>query len=243
MNGEHPVEVVRANEHELDMTAFLHVTELPHGLFPRLGRGFVRRWHRAHLRSDYGTVLVARRGGVVVGFLVGTVDRRANVAWIIRRHRTELVAAGLRALAARPVLAWPFLRTRGLRYARRIMRPGASGTSQATDYSQAVPSNTGPDEPNALDGPGSPAPLAVLEAVVVDFPERGNGIGSALVDAFLAEVVAADANRVELVTKADARGAAGFYERSGWSRVGEHVDRDGDEVLTFRFDPQTIGAR
>lgn len=218
MDREPPIEVAHATEEDLRGTAFLHVTELPHGLFPRLGQGFVRRWHRAHLRSEHGTVLVARRAGTVVGFLVGTTDRRANVAWIIREHRPELVAAGMRALAVRPLLALSFLATRAPRYARRLLRPNATPTGQS-------------------------AAGAVLEAVVVDFPERGKGIGSALVEEFLAEVGRSEADRVELVTKADARGAAGFYERAGWSRVGRHVDRDGDEVFTFRIDPHVVQAR
>lgn len=228
MVSDREITVEQAAESDLQRTAFLHVTELPHGLFPKLGQGLVFRWHRAHVRSGYGIVLVAHDGHNVAGFIVGTTDQRANVSWIIRHHRRELISAGPLALAVRPWLALSFLRIRGLRYARRILRPDLDASS-APDRSLPNRSTTGP--------------VAVLEAVVVDWPERGKGIGTMLVEAFLKQVAAAGVDRVELVTKADARGAAGFYEHNGWRRVGGHTDRDGDEVFTYKINPRLVHAR
>lgn len=228
MSGDDQIEIRPAGEDDLHATAALHVTELPHGLFPRLGDGFVRRWHRAHLVSPYGVVLVAVRGGEVVGFALGSTDRPANVAWIIGHRRRELALAGLRALLTRPVLAAGFVRSRGLRYAQRLLGRGAAPARVA---------GAGP-VPEA--GFGA---IAVLEAIVVAPEHRGRSIGTGLTDAFLSIVAAAGVERVELVTKAGARGAAGFYERSGWRRVGDHVDRDGDGVHTYRIDPRFVRAR
>ncbi|PSL06000.1 acetyltransferase (GNAT) family protein [Haloactinopolyspora alba] len=214
-------DVVTARDEHLDHTGALHAAELPHGLFPLLGVRFVRRWHRAHLRSPHGVVLVAMHDGVPVGFLVGTADRHANVSWIIEHHRRELIAAGVRALARRPALALWFVRSRGPRYARRLLGRRASARVAA---------------PGRL--PEAPfAPVAVLEAVVVAPGARGHGVASALVRAYLEIVADAGVRRAELVTKAGSAGAAGFYERTGWHRVGSHVDRDGDDVLTYRIDP------
>ncbi|TDE00355.1 GNAT family N-acetyltransferase [Jiangella asiatica] len=210
------------------MTASLHVTELPHGLFPRLGEGFVRRWHRAHVASPYGVVLVATRGDEVIGFVLGTTDRPANVAWIISHRRWELMATALGRLLTRPRVAFGFLRTRGLRYVRRLFGRGAAPARVAGKG----------DVPEA-----GFAPIAVLEAVVVAPEGRGEGVGTTLVEAFLGIVAAAGVERTELVTKAGASGAAGFYERAGWHQVGSHVDRDGDRVLTFRIDPRFVRAR
>lgn len=197
--------------------ADLHVQELPHGLFPALGRRFVRRWHRAHVASPYGTAHVAERDGEPLGFLLGSVDRRTHVAWVLRHRRTGLALAGLGALALRPRVAATFLRTRAGRYARRLLgRP-----------SPVVPP-TAPDQPAG--------PVAVLEAVVVLPDHRVQGLGSALVATFLAEAAAAGAACVELVTKDGGEGAAGFYERGGWQQVGAHTDRDGDRVIRFRRD-------
>jgi GNAT superfamily N-acetyltransferase len=211
-----------ATDDDLEDTAHLHVSELPHGLFPQLGPGFVRRWHRAHLRSPSGVVLVACAAADVVGFLVGSVDQRANVAWMLAHQRAELAVAGGLALARRPRLAASFLHTRGRSYGRRLLRPAS-----APAYESGL-------------GAG---PVAVLEAIVVDPAVRGTGVGSALVEAFLAEVASAGVERVELVTKVGARGAAGFYERQGWEPVGGHVDRDGDEVVTYRIAACAVEVR
>ncbi|WP_053204597.1 GNAT family N-acetyltransferase [Jiangella muralis] len=225
MSTEREIEVRAAAVDDLRRTASLHVAELPHGLFPRLGDGFVRRWHRAHLDSPYGVVLVAVRGGEVVGFTLGSTDRPANVAWIIGHRRRELALAGLRALLTRPVLAAGFVRSRGPRYAQRLLGRGAATARVAG--------------PGAVPEAGFGV-IAVLEAIVVAPEHRGRAIGTELTDAFLSIVGAAGVGRVELVTKAGTRGAAGFYERAGWRRVGDHVDRDGDEVHTYRIDPRVV---
>lgn len=224
---EFQIDVVAANDDDTTRTAALHVSELPHGLFPRLGEIFVRRWHRANLRSAHGVVLVATRDDEVVGFVLGTLDRHANVAWIIQHHRRELIVAAARAMVRRPSVAAHFVRTRGVRYGRRLLG--------------AVPSTRVADPGAVPEAEFSPA--AVLEAVVVDPAARGRGVGSALVAAFVAEAADAGLRRVELVTKAGGTGAGGFYERAGWHQVGGHVDRDGDQVLTYRIDPRVAVSR
>lgn len=221
-------DVVHADEDDLQVTAALHVSELPHGLFPRLGVDFVRRWHRAHLHSPYASVLVVAGEDGPCGFALGTTDRGSNVAWILRHHRSELVAAALRVLVRRPRLAAHFLRTRGLAYARRLL-------TRTTKPSRVAPVG---DVPEA-----SFRPVAVLEAVVVAAQAQGHGVGSALVDAFLAAAAARGAESVDLVTKAGPAGAGQFYERGGWLRVEAHHDRDGDQVATYRIDPRVVPAR
>lgn len=219
------IEVSPAQEDDLRHTAVLHVAELPHGLFPRLGEKFVRRWQRAHLRSEYGVLLVARSADGVVGFVLGTTDRQANVAWIIRHHRRELLGAGIRVLLLRPRLAWRFVRTRGMRYVRRVF-------ARSTPSTGVVGRGNLPEARSA--------PVAVLEALVVTPHARGKAIGTALVERYLGIAARAGAERVELVTKAGTGGAAGFYEHHGWTMVGSHVDRDGDRVLTYRINPRVV---
>ncbi|GAA1913164.1 hypothetical protein GCM10009737_13240 [Nocardioides lentus] len=206
------VELVALGGEHARWVAATHVAELPHGLFPRLGRGFVRRWHAAHVASPHGTAYVALRGGEPVGFLLGSTDRRAGVAWLLEHRRGPLVRAAARAFATRPRLLAEFAATRAGRYLRRLRGRPAAGTA----------------------GTPSAERIAVLEAIVVAPSARGNGIGTRLVARFLDDTTTAGADRVELVTKAGAEGAAAFYERVGWTRVGSHVDRDGDTVLTYR---------
>ena len=225
MDDEHPIDIVRADETDLHRTAALHVTELPHGLFPRLGVGFVRLWHRANLKSVHGVVLVARHADVVVGVLLGTTDRKANVAWILRHHRRELTGAALRAFVTRPYVFGLFLRTRGRRYLWRVFSRGPT------------PPTVLPENADGGVGAAAAGPVAVLDAIVVAPHARGRSVGTVLVDEYLAIVAEAGIDRAELVTKAGVEGAAGFYERGGWHRVGTHLDRDGDRVLTYRIDP------
>lgn len=76
----------------------------------------------------------------------------------------------------------------------------------------------------------------MLEAVVINPFARGLGAGSLLVERFLDLVEARGVTLVELVTKVGSEGAAEFYQERGWSKVDEHVDRDGDPALTYRID-------
>lgn len=213
-----PVHLVDLGEEHHDWVASFHVATLPHGLFPRMGRRFVARWHRAHMASPHGVGYVAVRDGVPVGFALGSTDRAAHVAWILGHRRTSLLRGAVPALALRPRLSASFLRTRAGAYARRLLRPTAA--PPGSDRGPAV------------------GPVAVLEAVAVLPDVRTQGIGSRLVDLVLGDAARVGATRVELVTKEGGSGAAGFYVRGAWEEVGRHQDRDGDVVLRFRIDPR-----
>lgn len=220
--GAAPIELVELGEAHHPWVAAFHADALPHGLFPRMGRRFVAHWHRAHVASPHGVGYVAVRDGEPVGFALGSTDRAAHVAWILSHRRRRLVVAAVPALARRPRLAWTFVRTRAAAYARRLLRPGGRVVT--------APVVTGPT-PVAR-------PVAVLEAVAVLPEVRGQRIGSRLVDLVLADASRSGADRVELVTKDGEGGAAGFYERGSWERLGRHEDRDGDGVLRFGIDPR-----
>lgn len=207
------IEMLDPGSRHADWMAQLHVDDLPHGLFPRLGKTFVRRWHRSHLESPHGVAFVALRDGNPIGFALGTTDRPANVVWLLAHRRGALVPAALLALLLRPTLLSDFVATRAGRYLRRLSHRGTAETTPAR------------------------RPVAVLDAIVVAGEWRGRGIGKSLMSAFLAAVTVAGVDRVELVTKDGPRGAAGFYDRGGWSRTSSHVDRDGDVVHTYAIDP------
>jgi GNAT superfamily N-acetyltransferase len=148
---------------------------------------------------------VATRLDEIVGFVIGSVDRRANVAWIIQHHRPELLRAGIRALATRPAVAAHFLRTRCLRYLRRLVSRGGPGASSAA-------TGESPEAQSMQSG--------VLEAVVA--PEvRGKSIGTALVENFLAIVAAAGVERVELPLRParPVRPGSTSAVAGGWSAV------------------------
>lgn len=213
--GDRPTPLAGESPH-LGWTADTHCDELPHGLFPRLGARFVRRWHQAHVESPHGRGYVVVRDNRPIAFALGSTDRGANVAWLLKHRRDRLVPAAALALLRRPRLLLTFLATRAGRYARRLW--------PSTSLRGPEPTPRG----------GGLGQVAVLEAIVVAPEHRGQGLGRRLVETFLADARVAGADTVELVTKDGAAGAAGFYERVHWQVVGRHTDRDGDIVLTFR---------
>ena len=195
---------------------------LAHGFFPGLGRGFLRRWHASFLGGPHAVSLVAEvddgAGAVPVGFLVGTVDQVAHVRSVVDGPlRGGLVAAGVVGLLTHPRTAARFARTRGRRYARRLLRSRTASPAGTTT------------------GAGPAAPVAVVSAVVVLPASRGAGVGAALLDAFTDAARAAGTPTAELVTRADG-GAAAFYEQLGWRRVADRADRDGARALTYALD-------
>lgn len=215
---------------DLALTASLQCAFLPHGLFPRLGERFVRRWHATYLDAPHGTALMAELmtpdgRQEPVGFLVGATDQIRHVDDVLRRHRMLLGAAGAGALALRPRLAAHFLRTRARAYLRRLLaRP-----------QQGVPADTVPEAAEAGRAAGRPQ-TAVITAVAVTPEARGTGAGKELVAHFLEQARKAGAQRVELAVIAGTGSAEGFYARLGWTVVEEHLTKDGSLTKTFRHE-------
>lgn len=216
---------------DLPASADAHLDQLPIGLFPDLGTGFLRRWHGCFIGSahavSYVAVSVGAAGPRVVGFLIGTTDQAAHSAALLadRRATARLAAAGAAALVRRPRVAARFCRSRALPWARAILglraaRPaGKAGTA------------------------GRPAgPTAVLTAVAVDPARRGEGIGAALVNRFVRDARLSGAARAELVSAVGPGGATGFYERLGWQAGPSRRSRDGEEIRTYRRDLRVVDS-
>ncbi|MDN5750093.1 MAG: hypothetical protein L0H64_16540 [Pseudonocardia sp.] len=92
---------------DLATTAELYLENLSVGLFPRLGRPFVARWHRAFVDSSHAVALVsietlpdARER--ITGFVIGATDRRTFREELLTQHRGSLLMHGVRALVVRP---------------------------------------------------------------------------------------------------------------------------------------------
>lgn len=202
---------------DLRFVALLHRRCLPHGLFPALGPRFLRAYLHTYAASPFGLAYVALLDGAPVGYLVGTLDEGAHVGVVLRRHGLRLGVLGLVALVVRPRLAWRFVRTRARRYL-------AAGT-------RLIRSRT---EPSASQG--SAGRVAVLSHVAVSAAARGTGVGGALVERFTQDARSSGATAARLLTKADAGGASGFYERLGWCASGVVTDRDGIAWTRFRLE-------
>lgn len=204
---------------DLPDMAELHVAHLPVGFFPLLGPGFVARWQAAFLDSPHAIALVAVERGAgdgetVVGFLVGTSDRRAFRRELLHRHRRSLLRHGAAALLGRPRLLAGFLRGRASSYAARAWGRHHPGTAT--------------DRPTGHD-----APSGELTAIAVDPAARGAGIGRRLADIYLGRCTSVGVAWVELATAAGSDSAIRFYERTGWTPLHRSQTRDGVPVAHF----------
>jgi GNAT superfamily N-acetyltransferase len=198
---------------DLPETAALHKTYLRLGLFPRLGRGFLRQYHETFARSPYGIAIVAHSDDGVVGALFGTSSNADHYGWVVRNCGWDLAMAGSGALLFRPQLAWTFASTRITRYARGLRRYIAPHPSQ--------PGQQG-------------APLSVLSHIVTGASERRQGIGRRLVERFRAQARAEGARDAMLITEEGGEGVP-FFERIGCACVGYRQGQDGSAVREYRL--------
>jgi ribosomal protein S18 acetylase RimI-like enzyme len=211
-----PVQLERLDSARLGFAADLHRAALPHGLFPRLGRRFLRAYYETFAASPHAVARLALVDGTPAGVLVGTTANPPHYRWVVRHRGARLLAAGLLALTVRPRVALDFLRTRSGHYLHALVRLGRRrrGGTPAADERAA-------------------AQVAVLTHVAVRADARGCGIGSRLVDDFVAAARAAGADEAHLVTDAQSDGNHAFYRRSGWRHRGDRTDRDGRPISWF----------
>jgi ribosomal protein S18 acetylase RimI-like enzyme len=201
---------------DLRVAAQIHHACLHHGLFPQLGKRFLRAYLATFMASPHAVALVAVTHGSPVGFLVGTFEDRRHYRFVLRRHGLRLALAGSAALALRPRLAWRFVHTRARRY--------ASGFVRLSGGAVAVPATL----PVGGDG--------VLTHVAVAPDGRGRGAGAGLVDEFVERARARGVSEVRLVTRAGPDGAGAFYARLGWRVTGVYRDRDGLSWVRYRLE-------
>lgn len=188
-------------------TARLHQRELPPSFFSDLGPLFLRAYHRSFAASPYGVALTAvDDDGVVIGFLVGTVEDGAHYRWVVRSHSWRLAPAAVIGVLRRPLVGWRFARTRLRRYAR-----GATKLAGGA-----------PPQPQRGVSTGS------LTHVAVSPDGRGRGVGRALTEAFVDHVGRSGTRRVQAKTLAGPDGAAGFYASLGWRSAAVLRDVDGN---------------
>lgn len=206
----------------------IHAEGLPHGFFAQLGPRFLAAYLHTFGDGPLGVARVARDGNRVVGFVVGSVRAREHSAWVVRRRGLRLATIGLLAMLRHPAAMRTFAQTRLGRYAKGVWRRIAPRGGPAG----AIPAPAGragrPFEDDA--------DVAVLRHVVVDRAARGDGVGGRLVDAFTDELGRRGAEQARLITRADEEGAAGLYERLGWTCVRSREAADGTFVREYAID-------
>jgi GNAT superfamily N-acetyltransferase len=216
-----PVVVTPLDVDHAEFAAILHVTQLPHGFFARLGRPFLAGYYRGFVHSPHAIALIATVRQQPAGVLVGTLGHRAHYRWMLHDGGLRLATTALLGFLRKPHLAVRFMRTRCRRYLRGLLhlRDGGDGQQQSVRRR---------------------GPTAVLTHVAVVPESSGYGVGTVLVEAFLDEAALRGAPRARLSTLAGERGAGGFYRRLGWRHVAGGVDYDGRpiEIYATSTDPR-----
>jgi GNAT superfamily N-acetyltransferase len=217
------------NEPDLPFVVTWHEHYCPEEFFARLGPGFLTEYYRGFLTTPAAVALIAEDDpGHPLGFLAGLVDPPAHRQHLLRQHGRRLAERALLALGRRPRLAAHFVRTRGVLYARKLLRL-ARASSRASGASSSG-------------GPPRPAPpgdlVAVLSHVAVVPQAQGRGVGSLLIGEFEACAARAGRSRVQLVTTSGEDGAGPYYRHHGWQERGEHETPDGVRVTTYEHQIQ-----
>ena len=202
-------------EGHLAQTAALHARSLADGFFPRLGRRFLRAYHRTFVDSPHAVALgVSSDDGELQGFLLAVLAPGPHGAYVLRRWGLALSVRGTLALCSRPGVLALFIRTRAGRYARALWRRG----SKRGAHAQAAPGGE----------------WAVLSHVAVDDRVQRGGRGALLVQALHDRAAAAGAAGVVLVTHPSGPGP-GFYRRLGYDEGEIVVGSDGQRWMRFRY--------
>ncbi len=219
--------VVRpATTDDLSAIVSWHLTEFPRGFFARLGPKFLSVYYRTYLGAPHARLLVASNASGRVAYVAAMLNARGHRHETLRRHRLELLIAGVAALLRRPGLAVHFLRSRALRYARKVLLP-AAGTGERT----ALVAGT-------------------VDHIAVAPHARGRGVARLLLDTVVQDARDSGADMLMLVAE-NLPELRAFYTRCGWRWTGETRDVDGRVLQRWVLpvdggDPEpgaTTGAR
>ncbi len=199
---------------DLPRTVELHRKHLRLGLFPRLGRRFLREYHLSFARSPHAVALVAQSEGGLEGAIFGTTSNGEHYRWVVRNHWQALAWHGVRSLLLQPSLAWSFLTTRIGRYAKGLAR------------------HAGARKDGAPTPRGNGRPVAVLSHVVTASGARQRGVGRRLVERFRQVAGSGGARRARLITREGGPGVP-FFERVGGQCVARRLEPDGAEIREY----------
>lgn len=209
-------------DEDLPATADLHQKHLRLGLFPKLGRDFLRLYQQGFAKSPHGIALVARNDDEVIGALFATTSNADHYRWVTRHLGLQMAMAGSTAMIAHPDLAMNFARTRLLRYSRGLARH--MGLISAPAAAQ-----------------GNATPVSVLSHIVTAGTARRQGIGRKLIEGFRTKAIARGVHRALLVTEEGGLGTP-FFERLGCKLVRRRQDNDGAVLREYRLILDEEGA-
>jgi GNAT superfamily N-acetyltransferase len=202
---------------QLRETSELHHKYLHMGLFPKMGKGFLRHYQDTFAESPYGIALYARNEEGVAGALFGTTSNASHYQWVLRNRGPELAAFGCLSLMMRPHVAYDFATSRLGRYARGARR-------------YLFNKGGGTPSPDASNG-GS---TSVLSHIMTRDGQRRSGVGRKLVEEFRRLARVRGASEAMLVTEEGGQGTP-FFERIGCECIGCRSGFDGRSVREYRL--------
>lgn len=191
---------------DLDGVARVHGRAFPDAALTALGPAILRRYYEWLLTGPHDAQCIgAHRGGDLVGYSFGGVFRGSLTGFV--RGNAPRLALGL---ALRPRTVVSLLRRFG---------PGSLATLGRRALRFRMPS---PGEAWPEPGPAETAAASFgILAIAVDPAAQGGGVGAALMREAEAEALRRGFVRMHLSVHPSNAGAVAFYERLGWSRLGE----------------------
>ncbi|MFD8472318.1 GNAT family N-acetyltransferase [Streptomyces globisporus] len=196
---------------DLSFVVAEHLSHFPDSFFARLGPKFLTAYNGTYLNGPDARAYIAEMGGRPAGFLIGATDPEAHRRHVLRHYGRGLLFRALGSLLLRPRLALYFLRTRLLRYGRKLIRNRVARQAPAIGHSGVI---------------------AVLDYIVVAEHARRRGIGAWLIAQFAEDATDAGRTRVTLVTAVEG-GAGPYYDRLGWGCQGEIRTHEGRHLLAY----------
>jgi ribosomal protein S18 acetylase RimI-like enzyme len=182
----------------VDRVSELHERAFQGFFLTELGRGFLRTYYQSAVEAPQSGLLCAREEGQVIGFVAFTESPRSLYAHLVSRHWPALFWYVGSALFRQPSLMSRFLAA-----IKQSRVQGAHGSK------------------------GEGACINVT-SVAVDPERQGQGIGTSLIKALVAQSQGSAARSLRLETDADNNEAGNrFYTANGFTLSGTYVTRLG----------------
>jgi len=190
---------------DIKAAARLHCQAFPHSRSTKLGRPYVRKMFRWFITHQPGLSLIARRDGVIVGYVMGAVGGYGRKLF---RYAFFEVLLGLLIHPNLWFQSETFLLWRS--YLKGLFPQKASNPAQAAETPILV--------------------RAALAGIGVDPEQQGGGIGSSLVAAFEDAARELGVGKLTLSVETDNVNARRLYDRHGW-----RVDSENKEANTVHY--------
>ncbi len=231
------VDVTELQIEDVPASARLHAEVLHMEFLARCGERFLRRYHRAWIKSSSGIALASHDdSGELVGVLLGALHPDAHFRSMVRRSGLDLAFGLVARAVSHPSFGWELVTTRGVRYVRGLTRMGSAALRRAARGRRRESTQSDTGLPVAVAGAATAkAKVKVVGEVthVMVAPAcQGKGVGRALLEQAAVRGRGAHLDELVLVTPPDLA-AASVYDHLGWKREGSLTSKSGEAFVRF----------